>query len=193
MPKPNISEAARSSDVQHAGVDGNMIEVNEPVFLDDISSVDANSNKDEGILDNCGIIPNNCLPCLASTIPSLEKRRSCSSPPSSKKKAPPKLSSRCEFEFLTQQSFISKERILFFSYIEWNRCFFRSMHLALQLCVNVNILILILLFASFYGFQFLQRHYKDQLQVLKYPSVQLTRKCLIVGHTLNQELSKYEA
>lgn len=92
--KPNISEAARSSDVQHVGVDGNMTEVNEPVFLDDISSVDANSNKDEGILDNCGIIPNNCLPCLASTIPSLEKRRSCSSPPNSKKKAPPKLSSR---------------------------------------------------------------------------------------------------
>lgn len=76
-----------------------MIEVTEPVFLDDISSVDANSNKDEGILDNCGIIPNNCLPCLASTIPSLEKRRSCSSPPNSKKKAPPKLSSRCKFEY----------------------------------------------------------------------------------------------
>lgn len=98
----NISEAARSSDVQHFGVDvidsqskcdGSIIEVNEPVFLDDISSVDANSNKDEGLMDNCGILPNNCLPCLASTIPSLEKRRSsCSSPPNAKKKAPVKLS-----------------------------------------------------------------------------------------------------
>jgi hypothetical protein len=103
--KPIISEAARTSDVQHFGVDGNLIEVNEPVFLDDISSVDMNSNKDEGILDNCGILPNNCLPCLASTIPSLEKRRSFSSPPNSKKKALLKLSTRCEFEFLTQHSF----------------------------------------------------------------------------------------
>ncbi|KAJ1423560.1 Protein ENHANCED DISEASE RESISTANCE 2, C-terminal [Sesbania bispinosa] len=97
----NISEAARSSDVQYFGVDvidsqckcdGNIVEVNEPVFLDDISSVDANSNKDEGILDNCGILPNNCLPCLASTIPSVEKRRSSSSsPPNARKKAPMKL------------------------------------------------------------------------------------------------------
>lgn len=118
--KPNISEAARSSDVQHFGVDvvdsrskcdGNIIEVNnEPVFLDDISSVDANSNKDEGVLDNC-------LPCLASTIPSIEKRRSsCSSPPNARKKAPSKISfkwkeghlnaTRCKLEFLTQHSFI---------------------------------------------------------------------------------------
>lgn len=109
----NISEAARTSDAQHFGVD----EVNEPVFLDDISSVDANSNKDEGILDNCGILPNNCLPCLASTVPSLEKRRSsCSSPPNAKKKAPMKLpfkwkeghgnSFLCELKFLKQNSLI---------------------------------------------------------------------------------------
>ncbi|WJX56979.1 hypothetical protein P8452_42585 [Trifolium repens] len=101
--KPIISEAARTSDVQHFGVDGNIIEVNEPVFLDDISSVDASSNKDEGILDNCGILPNNCLPCLASTIPSLEKRRSCSSPPNSKKKALPKLSTRFSSKTLLQR------------------------------------------------------------------------------------------
>lgn len=100
MQKPIIYEAARSSD-------GNAIEVNEAVFLDDISSVDASSNRDEGILDNCGILPNNCLPCLASTVPSFEKRRSsCSSPPSSRKKTPTKVSSLCEFEFLTQHSFI---------------------------------------------------------------------------------------
>ncbi|XP_061366110.1 uncharacterized protein LOC133309360 [Gastrolobium bilobum] len=95
------SEAARSSDVQYFGgdvidsqckCDGNIIEVNEPVFLDEISSVDANSNKDDGLLDNCGILPHNCLPCLASTVPSLEKRRSSSSsPPSARKKSPMKL------------------------------------------------------------------------------------------------------
>ncbi|XP_027360906.1 uncharacterized protein LOC113869019 [Abrus precatorius] len=95
------SAAARSSDVQYFGVDaidsqrrsdGNIVEVNEPVFLDDISSVDANSNKDDGVLDNCGILPNNCLPCLASTVPSVEKRRSSSSsPPNARKKAPMKL------------------------------------------------------------------------------------------------------
>ncbi|OIW10515.1 hypothetical protein TanjilG_15887 [Lupinus angustifolius] len=79
----------RSSDLQHFG--GN--EVNEAVFLDEISSVDASSNKDDKILDNCGILPNNCLSCLASTVPSFDKRRSSSSsPPSARKKAPMKLS-----------------------------------------------------------------------------------------------------
>ncbi|KAK7407317.1 hypothetical protein VNO78_09131 [Psophocarpus tetragonolobus] len=89
----NISEAAaRSSDVQYYGVDV-IDSQREPVFLDEISSVDANSNKDDGLLDNCGILPNNCLPCLASTIPSLEKRRSSSSsPPNARKKPPTKLS-----------------------------------------------------------------------------------------------------
>ncbi|KAK4760453.1 hypothetical protein SAY87_005346 [Trapa incisa] len=49
--------------------------------------------KDEGLLDNCGIIPSNCLPCLASTVPSVEKRNSLiSSPPSARKKVTSKLS-----------------------------------------------------------------------------------------------------
>ncbi|CAL0311952.1 unnamed protein product [Lupinus luteus] len=89
----------RSSDLQHFGVDVNDSQskfdgnVNEAVFLDEISSVDASSNKDDKILDNCGILPNNCLSCLASTVPSIEKRRSSSSsPPSARKKAPMKLS-----------------------------------------------------------------------------------------------------
>lgn len=86
------SEAARSSDVQYFVVDA-IDSQHEPVFLDEISSVDANSNKDDGLLDNCGILPNNCLPCLVSTIPSVEKRRSTSSsPPNARKKVPAKLS-----------------------------------------------------------------------------------------------------
>lgn len=115
----------RSSDVQHFGVDvndsqcrcdENINEVNEAVFLDEISSVDASSNKDDGLLDNCGILPNNCLPCLASTIPSFDKRRSSiSSPPSARKKAPVKHpfkwreghgnASLCELEFLKQHCY----------------------------------------------------------------------------------------
>lgn len=68
-------------------------EANQPVFLDEISSsVDESSTKEEGILDNCGILPSNCLPCLVSTVPPVEKRRSLSySPPSARKKAALKL------------------------------------------------------------------------------------------------------
>lgn len=108
------SEAARSSDVQYFGVDV-IDSQREPVFLDEISSVDANSNKDDGLLDNCGILPNNCLPCLASTIPSVEKRRSSSSsPPNARKKPTTKLSFKwkeghgnatlCELKFLKHYS-----------------------------------------------------------------------------------------
>jgi hypothetical protein len=69
-------------------------EANQPVFLDEISSsVDGSLGKEEGVLDNCGILPSNCLPCLPSTVPSLEKRRSSSpSPPSSRRKVTSKLS-----------------------------------------------------------------------------------------------------
>lgn len=46
-----------------------------------------------GILHNCGLLPNNCLPCLAGTTSSVEKVRSLnSSPPSMKKKAALRLS-----------------------------------------------------------------------------------------------------
>ncbi|GMI79863.1 hypothetical protein like AT1G59650 [Hibiscus trionum] len=63
------------------------------VFLDDIaSSADECSGKEVGLLDNCGILPGNCLPCLA-IVPSDEKRRSVSSsPPSARKKTALKLS-----------------------------------------------------------------------------------------------------
>ncbi|KAL3501296.1 hypothetical protein ACH5RR_035745 [Cinchona calisaya] len=65
----------------------------QPVFLDEMSPfADESDGREDGLLDNCGIIPNNCLPCLASTVPSVEKRRSLSSsPPSARKKAALKL------------------------------------------------------------------------------------------------------
>lgn len=93
----SVGETYRNS--VHLGVadsrlrsDGTSNEV-KPVFLDEISSVDESAGRGDGLLDNCGILPNNCLPCLASTVPSIEKRRSLSSsPPSARKKAAIKLS-----------------------------------------------------------------------------------------------------
>lgn len=63
------------------------------VSVDETSSVEGSGGRGGDLLDNCGIIPNNCLPCLASTVPTVEKRRSFStSPPHTKKKAALKLS-----------------------------------------------------------------------------------------------------
>ncbi|KAH9609169.1 hypothetical protein KSS87_002395 [Heliosperma pusillum] len=72
----------------------NSTEARHPVFLDEISSsLDDSSGKDDGLFDNCGILPNHCLPCLnTTTVPSIEKRTSVSSPTSARKKAPLKLS-----------------------------------------------------------------------------------------------------
>ncbi|XP_031121401.1 uncharacterized protein LOC116024609 [Ipomoea triloba] len=56
-----------------------------PVFLSETS---LSMNGSVG-LDNDRILPNNCLPCLASTVPPVEKRRSLSSSP--RKKAALKL------------------------------------------------------------------------------------------------------
>lgn len=73
----------------------NSMETKHPVYLDEISSsVDESTGKEEKMLDNCGILPNNCLPCLnTTTVPSIEKRNSVSSSPqSARKKAALKLS-----------------------------------------------------------------------------------------------------
>ncbi|KAH9606860.1 hypothetical protein KSS87_020268, partial [Heliosperma pusillum] len=69
-------------------------EAKHPVYADEISSsLDGSSGKDDRVLENCGILPNNCLPCLnTATVPSIERRTSVSSPPSARKKASSKLS-----------------------------------------------------------------------------------------------------
>lgn len=61
-----------------------------PVFVDEIScSAGETGGGDDGLLDN---LLDNCLPCLASTVNNVEKRRSLSSsPPSFRKKAALKL------------------------------------------------------------------------------------------------------
>ena len=63
------------------------------LVVDDIPThcADENASGDLGMLHNCGLLPNNCLPCLAGTTSSTdEKRKSLSSSP--KKKAPLRLS-----------------------------------------------------------------------------------------------------
>uniref|UniRef100_A0A7N0ZXQ6 Protein ENHANCED DISEASE RESISTANCE 2 C-terminal domain-containing protein n=1 Tax=Kalanchoe fedtschenkoi TaxID=63787 RepID=A0A7N0ZXQ6_KALFE len=51
-------------------------DVKQSVFTGDISSAShERPDREEGILDNCGILPHNCLPCLASVIPFDEKKR----------------------------------------------------------------------------------------------------------------------
>lgn len=99
----SISEVQKSSslqvinsediDLKHQCVGPSMNEENKPVFLyESSSSVVESSGKEEGFLD-CKILPSNCLPCLASTVHSVEKRRSLiSSPPSARKKSALKLS-----------------------------------------------------------------------------------------------------
>ncbi|KAL6566498.1 hypothetical protein OROGR_002113 [Orobanche gracilis] len=69
--------------------------VTKPVYTDDIScSAGETSRGDHSLLDNCGVIPSNCLPCLASTVNNtVEKRRSFSSSPThARKKGASKLS-----------------------------------------------------------------------------------------------------
>ncbi|CAI9768041.1 unnamed protein product [Fraxinus pennsylvanica] len=83
----SVSETARVKS------DGPLNEI-KPVFADEISSTSGeNAGREGSLLDNCGILPHNCLPCLASTVPSVEKRTSLSSsPPSTRKKAALRLS-----------------------------------------------------------------------------------------------------
>lgn len=67
---------------------GPLNEENHVVFRDEVSSINEDAGREDGLLDNCGILPNNCLPCLNTTAPPVDKRRSLSSsPPSARKKA----------------------------------------------------------------------------------------------------------
>lgn len=101
-------------DVYHPSKsDGPLSEPKQPVFLNEItSSTDESTERAEGSLDDCGILPNNCLPCLVSTIPSVDKRRSLSSsPPSARKKSAGKLSFKWK-EGHASASFVSSKKML---------------------------------------------------------------------------------
>lgn len=64
----------------------------------EISATHADENGEERILtltpDHCGILPNNCLPCLSSSNPPVVEKKRPSSPdtPSSRRKSLSKLS-----------------------------------------------------------------------------------------------------
>lgn len=101
----SVSEVAKSANhrvLQSNNADfqskseGHLSEGKPPVSLDEISSlsVDETTSREEGgMLENCGILPNNCLPCLASTVHSVDKRRSLiPGPQSTRRKAALKVS-----------------------------------------------------------------------------------------------------
>lgn len=94
--KPGSHLVGKSASVANTQSDGTLTSAKPFVSPDDVSilCVDEYSAREGGgILVNCGILPNNCLPFLAPTTTALEKRRSFSaSPPNSKKKAALKLS-----------------------------------------------------------------------------------------------------
>ncbi|CAL5442964.1 unnamed protein product [Camellia sinensis] len=52
--------------------DDSQDEMKTPVFLDEDGS---DKDHETRVLHNCGLLPNTCLPCLASTVPLDEKRR----------------------------------------------------------------------------------------------------------------------
>ncbi|KAI3452793.1 hypothetical protein Pfo_009456 [Paulownia fortunei] len=110
----SVSGAAKSS-VSPSGSDFKVkseepLSRTKPVFLDEVScSAGETAGGDDSLLDNCGILPNNCLPCLASTVHTVEKRRSLSSsPPSARKKGALKLSFKWKEGHPTATLFSSK-------------------------------------------------------------------------------------
>ncbi|MBA0769165.1 hypothetical protein Gotri_017928 [Gossypium trilobum] len=79
----NVNSQSRANDNQTEG---------SAVFVDDISSESIRGNEKQAA-HHVELLPNTCLPCLHSTAPSLERKRSFNpSTLSSKKKAPLKLS-----------------------------------------------------------------------------------------------------
>ncbi|EPS59724.1 hypothetical protein M569_15079, partial [Genlisea aurea] len=79
------------------------------VYLDEISETSGGGDGDDSALNNCGIIPNNCLPCLASAVNNnaVDKRRSLTSSPPVKKSSL-KLSFRWKEGHPTAALFASK-------------------------------------------------------------------------------------
>ncbi|ESQ29549.1 hypothetical protein EUTSA_v10024106mg [Eutrema salsugineum] len=75
-PKTSNSHASTIDDaMSQSKSDGALVvDTKQPVFIDEISSsADDSSRKDEGLLESCGILPSNCLPCLNSTVPSMKR------------------------------------------------------------------------------------------------------------------------
>ncbi|KAL5980625.1 hypothetical protein ACLOJK_028533 [Asimina triloba] len=92
---PQSVSRANSHVLEQSKPDGDLSIVRSPVFLDEVPrlSSDGVGKDDGGILDNCGLLPNVCLPCLVPTLPSMDRKRPVSpEAPASVKKAALKLS-----------------------------------------------------------------------------------------------------
>ncbi|CAH8355084.1 unnamed protein product [Eruca vesicaria subsp. sativa] len=78
------------------------------------SSADEGGGGGGGLLENCRILPSNCLPCLnpISVVPCVDKRRALSSsPPSSRKKASLRLSYKWREGHASGALFLSKMQL----------------------------------------------------------------------------------
>ncbi|KAH1198006.1 hypothetical protein GmHk_18G051656 [Glycine max] len=108
---PSTDQASLSSSPpnnatnSHGKCDKRVNEANEPVFLDEFSSVDAGSKRDDGDLHNCGILPCNCLSCLPST----DQGSLSSSPPNSTRKKDP---TKHSFKWSGKATLFSSKTIL---------------------------------------------------------------------------------
>ncbi|GJM96262.1 hypothetical protein PR202_ga13082 [Eleusine coracana subsp. coracana] len=77
--KPKSSELSRSSETG----------VRSSVSHEDVASVSGDDSAHGGrMLDDCGILPSNCLPCMASAVGVNEKKRALSSSPTHSMKMP---------------------------------------------------------------------------------------------------------
>lgn len=146
----------------------------EAVYLDQISeSSRENADKEDNLMDNCGILPNNCLPCLASTVSPVERRRSLSSsPPSARKKTALKIPIKWKEEHtaLSLSELISP--FLFLRY-------------------GISEIVRFQRFLVSTVLQFLRRRFFNDLWLAhRFPSALLGREYLILGRKSNPGVSR---
>ncbi|XP_010491089.1 PREDICTED: uncharacterized protein LOC104768745 isoform X2 [Camelina sativa] len=109
-----VSSSTTTSSTQDSESNEVMSQSNSDGDLNDAKRPDlVDSSADEGLLENCRILPSNCLPCLnTTTVPSIDKRRSLSSsPPSSRKKTSLRLSYKWREGHASGALFLSKMQL----------------------------------------------------------------------------------
>ncbi|XP_010491084.1 PREDICTED: uncharacterized protein LOC104768745 isoform X1 [Camelina sativa] len=110
----SVSSSTTTSSTQDSESNEVMSQSNSDGDLNDAKRPDlVDSSADEGLLENCRILPSNCLPCLnTTTVPSIDKRRSLSSsPPSSRKKTSLRLSYKWREGHASGALFLSKMQL----------------------------------------------------------------------------------
>lgn len=86
-PAPNADQGQRR---QKSGEQGKVTLMNSTDGTDSRIGDEMGEEEEGGLMNNCGLLPNNCLPCLASTVaqPTDKKRPLSTSPPNSNKIMP---------------------------------------------------------------------------------------------------------